>query len=95
MKGMAGGLVEGLVAVNVAGVDAGCLVVVAVVAVVVGVVLVVVAVTGNARGAVLGTHGGGRRTDCSLWGSIERFEEESSSFLLVWMFSLSIPGVSP
>jgi hypothetical protein len=30
-----------------------------------------------------------------LWGSIERFEEESSSFLLVWMFSLSIPGVSP
>ena len=95
MKGMAGGLVEGLVAVNVAGVDAGCLVVVVVVAVVVGVVLVVVAVTGNARGAVLGTHGGGRRTDCSLWGSIERFEEESSSFLLVWMFSLSIPGVSP
>ena len=95
MKGMAGGLVEGLVAVNVAGVDAGCLVVVAVVAVVVGVVLVVVAVTGNARGAVLGTHGGGRRNDCSLWGSIERFEEESSSFLLVWMFSLSIPGVSP
>ena len=62
MKGMAGGLVEGLVAVNVAGVDAGCLVVVAVVAVgvvAVGVVLVVVAVTGNARGAVLGTHGGG------------------------------------
>lgn len=32
MKGMAGGLVEGLAAVNVAGVDAGCLVVVAVVA---------------------------------------------------------------
>ena len=69
-------MVEGLAAMNVAAVDPGL-----VVAAVAGVVFAVVAVTGKA-GLVLGTHGG-RRTDCSLWGSIGS------------MFSLSIPEVLP